>query len=161
MAESWVALARACEETGDTKAACIAHEHVLSLRVDDVAAHLAAGLAFGANREHEKAVSALQRAALLSPENVEVYGALGLNLLALERFDPASRALTRATSLAPDQPAYHIALARAELGLAENQNAADSLEQAPLAAMRKAPKRLFSLQARTTGWNARPTPLRP
>jgi predicted O-linked N-acetylglucosamine transferase (SPINDLY family) len=68
------------------------------------------GALLSAQGEHDAALSALQTAVLLLPQDAEAFANLGLTLATMQRFDESESALQQALAIDPGWPAAHYRL---------------------------------------------------
>lgn len=84
------------------------------------------GFALKGTKEHEKAITILQKALVMFPDNTTVQNVLGVALIDTKRYDQALAVLRRAVELEPDYEAARYNLAVVQVAL---KNKAAALEQ--------------------------------
>ncbi len=108
--EIYCALASAHYQAGDYLQAQQAARWVLDRRPQHLPALLQLSRIAAAQDDPDAQMSALERAAALSPEDAITHFMLGQALLSRRDYDPAKTAIARAVQLAPGRAAWHFSL---------------------------------------------------
>ena len=112
-AEIYCALAAAHYQAGDYAQAQQAARWVLDRRPQNLPALLQLSRIAAAQVDPDAEISALERAAALSPADAITHFMLGQALLRRRDSDPAKTAIARAVQLAPERAAWHFSLGEA------------------------------------------------
>ncbi len=101
--DAWYHLGIAYKELGDAKNSVAAFEQSRALKPFTDASHLtAAGLAYGMNKQYDKALPDLEAALKMEPEDPDAWNNYGLYLSEAGKTDASLKALNKAISLKKD-----------------------------------------------------------